>query len=131
MTLEIEENLINKCTVYVLNDIPYINQNCRKVFSSMHVNFRSITNENHYNKLTGILHVLHPSVSLLTEIWLRILPPFDNFIAYHMSRPNQRGGGVTLLINRILDSHDFCLNFVPKTFEYSCGCISAGSSCVI
>ena len=102
----------------------------------MHVNCRSIKNEDHYNKLVGFLHVPHSSIFEVTETRLSdpcILPPFENYNVYHRSRPTQRGDGVTLLINKIFDSHDLYLKFVPKTktFEFSCKCISAGASSVV
>ena len=100
----------------------------------MHVNCESIKKDDHCNKLTGLLHVLHPSVPVLTDSWLCdlcVLPTFDNYNAYHIPKPTQKGDGVTFLINKIFDSHGLCLNYVPKTFEYSFRCIPTGASNVV
>ena len=70
-------------------------------FSRVCILIVEVKNEYH-NKLTSFLHVLHPSVFVLTETWLRypcIQPPFDNYNAYHTPRPIYWGGGTCHIVN--------------------------------
>ncbi len=133
-----EIDIIRKCS---FNTVEYVSKKFIKMshnpnlFNVLHINCRSLLA--HHGDVDLLLHNLNnlPSVCVLSETWLAegsLQLPFDNYIQHNKIRGNnQRGGGVSILVQSSIRSSEFIVNVSPVSFEFICRQVFISSESII